>query len=57
MIAAMTRQVLLRLPDDLAARVDERAGYVGLSRNAWLVKALEWALEQPIKERVIKERV
>jgi len=43
------KQVQLRLPDDLAERIDERAERVGLSRHAWLVKALTWALEQPTR--------
>lgn len=51
------KQVQLRLPDDLAERIDERAGKVGLSRNAWLVKALEWATEQPVRTVKREERV
>lgn len=52
MIGGM-KQVQLRLPDDLAARIDARAEKVGLSRHAWLVKALTWALEQPTRTRTI----
>lgn len=51
------KQHALRMPDELAERVDERAARVGLSRNAWLLKAVEWALEQPTKERVVKVRI
>lgn len=43
----MTKHIDLRLPDDLAQRIDQRAAKVQLSRNAWLVKALEWALTHP----------
>ena len=57
MICAMTKQHLLRLPDELAAAIDERATKVGLSRNAWLVKALEWAVEQPIRKTKIEEQL
>lgn len=46
-----TKPVFLRLPDELIARVDERAGKVGLSRNAWAERAFEWALEQPVTKR------
>lgn len=51
------KQVQLRLPDDLAERVDARTAAVGLSRNAWLNKVIEWALEQPIRTVKKEERV
>lgn len=51
----MTKHVDLRLPDDLAERIDKRAATVGLSRNAWLVKALEWALAHPTTVNVKQE--
>lgn len=51
------RQVMTRLPDDLVERIDERAASVGLSRNAWLVKALTWAVEQPVQTRTVKEQL
>jgi predicted DNA-binding protein len=57
MLSAMTAQVPLRLPDELKARIDERRERVGLSRNAWIVKALEWAVEQPIRTIKTEERV
>jgi predicted transcriptional regulator len=50
------QQVTARLPDDLIERIDQRAASVGLSRNAWLVKALTWAVEQPIRTQTVKER-
>jgi predicted HicB family RNase H-like nuclease len=53
----MTAQVPLRLPDELKARIDERRERVGLSRNAWIVKALEWAVEQPVRTVTRKEQV
>lgn len=53
----MTKKVLLRVPDELAAAIDERAAKVGLSRNAWLVKALDWAVEQPVTTRTKQERI
>jgi predicted HicB family RNase H-like nuclease len=53
----MTKPVLLRLPDDLAERIDERAAKVGLSRNAWAVRALQWAVEQPVTKRTRTEEI
>lgn len=51
------KQVQLRLPDDLAKRMDTRAQSVGLSRNAWLNKVIEWALEQPVRTVKKEERM
>jgi hypothetical protein len=34
----------LRLPDDLKARIDERASADGVSTNTWIVRALEGSL-------------
>jgi hypothetical protein len=34
----------LRLPDDLKARIDERAAAEGASTNTWMVRALESAV-------------
>jgi len=53
----MVKQHALRLPEELADAIDKRAELVGLSRNAWIVKALAWAIEQPIRETVVKERL
>lgn len=53
----MTKHVDLRLPDDLAERIDDRAKKVDLSRNAWLVRALEWAVSQPVTTRTTEERI
>jgi len=36
----------LRLPDDLKARVDDRAASEGISTNTWIVRALEAAIGQ-----------
>lgn len=57
MIRAMTKQHALRMPDELAAKVDERAGKVGLSRNAWLLKAIEWAVSQPTRTVTTEQKV
>jgi hypothetical protein len=34
----------LRLPDELKARIDDRAGREGISTNTWIVRALESAV-------------
>lgn len=54
---AETEQINLRVPGELRDKIDQRAEKVGISRNAWLNRALEWALEQPVTERPRKERV
>jgi predicted HicB family RNase H-like nuclease len=51
------KKVLLRVDDKLLDRIDARAAKVGLSRNAWLVKALDWAVTQPVTTRVTEERI
>lgn len=51
------RQVQLRVDEQLLDRIDERAAKVGLSRNAWIVKALAWAVEQPIRTIKIEEQL
>jgi hypothetical protein len=48
------KEILMRLPDELADAVTQRAERVELSRNAWLVKALEWALDQPVRVRTVR---
>lgn len=54
----MTKSIELRIPDELADRIDARVEKVGArSRNAWLVKALEWAVEQPVTTRTKQERI
>ena len=40
-----TSRITLRLPDQLKNRVEDAAGREGLSVNAWLVRALDRALE------------
>ncbi|TJZ54405.1 Arc family DNA-binding protein [Streptomyces piniterrae] len=42
-----TARINFRLPAHLKARVEEVAGQEGLSVNAWLVRAVAHALEQP----------
>jgi predicted HicB family RNase H-like nuclease len=51
------RAILIRLPDDLKAIIAAHAKREGLSQNAWLVKALEWAVEQPVRTVTRKEQV
>jgi predicted HicB family RNase H-like nuclease len=51
--------VLIRFDTELLARIDERRHAANttantaapLSRNAWVEKALSWALEQPLTAR------
>ena len=58
MIPGMTKSIELRIPDDLAAKIDARVSKVSAkSRNDWLVKALEWAVEQPVTTRTKQERI
>lgn len=40
-----TSRITLRLPDQLKPRIDEAASRMGLSVNAWLVRAVSGALE------------
>ncbi len=40
-----TSRITLRLPEHLKPRIDEAAGRMGLSANAWLVRAVSAALE------------
>jgi predicted HicB family RNase H-like nuclease len=47
----------LRVPDDLARRVDDRAKMVGMSRNEWVTRALEWAVSQPVRTETVKRKV
>ena len=44
--ATMSR-INLRLPDHLKARIEQVAGFEGLSVNAWLVRAAAAAIGQP----------
>jgi Ribbon-helix-helix protein, copG family len=48
----------VRVPDDLRARIDERAGWLGVSRDAWIVQALLTELEvvAPTPKSVGRER-
>lgn len=57
-ISSMPKQIAVRLPDqETLDKIDARAEKVGLSRNAWITKALEWALNQPISTRTKQEHV
>jgi len=58
-MAQPAQQIHVRLPAELVSRIDDRAQRVGLSRNAWFEKALEWALSQPVRVWTVetKERV
>jgi metal-responsive CopG/Arc/MetJ family transcriptional regulator len=38
-------QLALRLPQDLVAKVDERAENLGISRNQWFENMTRWVLE------------
>ena len=51
------RQIQVRLPEDLLERIDQRAKHVQMSRNAWLVKALAWAVEQPVRAVTVQVRL
>jgi len=59
----MTKSIELRIPDDLAKRIDARVAKVNAgrdepwSRNTWLVKALDWAVSQPVTTRTVEERI
>lgn len=44
-------QVNYRVDPELLDRIDQRAAQTGHSRNAWLTRVVEWALEQPVTER------
>ena len=45
------RRIALRLPEPVADMVEQRAATVGVSKNEWLVRAVQWALAQPVSER------
>ena len=51
-------QIAVRLPSkEMLARIDARAAAGGYSRNAWIIKALEWVLDQPVTTRTKREQV
>lgn len=50
-----TARMTLRLPEPLKQKLDEAAAKDGLSVNAWLVRALNSAV-QPVDERRIRRR-
>lgn len=48
----------VRLPDEeMLERIDARAAAGGYSRNAWVVKALDWVLSQPPTTRTKREQI
>jgi predicted DNA-binding protein len=53
----MAKQFHVRLPDELAERMDRRVEELGQSRNAWLIKIIELAVEQPIRTINREEQV
>lgn len=48
---AGTARVTLRLPESVKARTEEAAGRAGISVNAWLVRAVTAALDEPAPRR------
>lgn len=53
----MTKHVDLRLSDELLEKVDKRKDQVGISRNEWIIRALRWAVAQPVTTRTVTEQV
>jgi predicted HicB family RNase H-like nuclease len=53
------RQINQRVEEDMLARIEARAKKIGIARNEWIERALDWALSQPETDRpkTIKERV
>lgn len=52
------RHIIATLPVELLAEIDARVAKVGAkSRNAWLIAALEWAVEQTPRTVTKTERV
>jgi predicted HicB family RNase H-like nuclease len=49
-------QIAVRLPRRLLTRIDARAEAHNLSRNAWIVKALQRAVELPSQVTTKQER-
>jgi metal-responsive CopG/Arc/MetJ family transcriptional regulator len=48
------QQIMLRLPRELVARIDERRAAIGeQSRNAWIERVVEWGLSQPQTARPV----
>lgn len=56
-MADSTRQHSLRVPPDLMDEIDVRAKSVGLSRNEWIVRAMRWALAQPVRTTTVTEKL
>jgi predicted HicB family RNase H-like nuclease len=50
-------QINVRVPKGLKDAIEERRLKVGISRNEWMVRALTWAVDQPVTERPAKEKV
>ena len=47
----------VRFTQDLLDRIDQRSAAVGLSRNEWIVRALTWALNQPVQTQQRDEQL
>jgi len=45
------KQINVRLPEELIARMDERQNLVGATREQWIERALNWALSQPVTKQ------
>lgn len=49
--------VSLRIPADLLEEIDDRRAKIGeASRNAWMERALRWAVAQPVKVTPTEEQ-
>jgi predicted HicB family RNase H-like nuclease len=51
-------QINLRVSEEMKQVIDKRAADVGISRNQWLVRAVQSVLDQPVSTlRVVEEKV
>ncbi len=50
-LAMAKKQINVRLPEELIARMDERQNLVGATREQWIERALNWALSQPVTKQ------
>lgn len=51
------KQVQTYIPIPLLEQIDARAKSVRLSRRRWIVKALAWAVSQPIRTTRTEEQL
>lgn len=51
-----TVQMNVRVPASLVERIDARRGKIGLSRDKWAARALDWALRQPERPTELRTR-